>query len=294
MASAAQLAARARFTAMVRDRARNRPQGGEAAHGRKPFINPGLRALHVVLTTATATQPNTGAAGVAVAGDSLTTRAFPNPRILAAWSTRQTAGFSQLAYPTAHDSTRGFRVGVPTGVNLTLPLGMQLPLTPQEVISSQIAGSNTAGDVEQDSWLTAYDAAQGQHWVSWEEARSRMRELTTVEASIASSAGPNYSGTELINADSDLLLANRKYAWLGVNTRTAIHAAGMIGPDTGNDRLAVPCMLRQELTSRFFPMVFGACPVIESGNRGNTNLFVHTDENAGTFLVTYHLALLDD
>lgn len=303
----AQLAARARFAAMAKNRARSRPQGGVSAHatssllrGRPihegvPTINTRQgRDMHVVLTTSTATQPNTGAAGAAVSGDSLVTRNYRNPAIAALWSSRQTAGFCQVAYPTGHDTTRGYRASVASSAtDLTLPLGMQLPLTPQEVIAHQLSGSNTAGDVEQDSWLTAYEQDQGQNWLTWEQVRARMRELTTVEASIVSAAGPNYSGAALINAGSDLLIANRDYAILGATSRTRCHALGIVGPDTGNDRLAVPgWSVQAHIGSRFFAQVFGACPVLNSGNRNATNLFVHTDENAGTFIVCWYLALL--
>lgn len=300
----AQIEARRRFAEMVSRQSAQRKASvsagasrsdarREATHVVRPQA-PVHRGRHVVLTTVTATQPNTGLAGAAVTGDSLTTRNYGRtPEIIAAWSTRQVAGHSQLSWPTAHDTTRGWRVGVPLGgPQFTLPMGQRMPLTPQEQITSNIAGSNTAGDVEQDSWLTEYDQDQGQIWISPEELRRRFDKITTIEASITSAAGPGYSGTELINSDSDLLLANRDYAILGATCRTACHALGIIGPDTGNDRLAVPGMLRYELGSRFFPGWLGMCPVFNSGNKGATSLFVHTDENAGTFLVAWHLALL--
>lgn len=278
---------------MARARARPRPQGGQSRSARGP-LSPSRRTFHLVLTTATATAAAAaGSAGAAVTGDSLVTRNYKTPRILSAWATRQSAGFSQLSYPTGHDTSRGWRVGVPTGgPQLTLPVGMQLPLTPQEQIASLIGENAVAGDVGQDSWLTAYEDDQGQNWLSWESVRSRMRELTTIESSLVSAAGPNYSGTELITADSDLLLANREYALLGFTSRTAVHCIGIVGPDTGNDRIGQPGMLRFETAARFFPMVIGACPVLNSGNKASTNLFCHTDENAGTFVVTAHLALL--
>lgn len=248
---------------------------------------------HIVLTTMTATAPSTGAAGAAVSGDSLTVRNYGRePRIITAWGTRQVAGFSQVAWPTAHDTTRGYRAGLAIGGQITLPIGQMLSVTPQEVITSTLAGSAVAGDVEQDSMLIEYDDDQGQQWITLDALERRTTKMTTIEASITGGAGPGYSGTELITSDSALLLANREYAILGASSRTAVHAIGIVGPDTGNDRIGIPGFLRYEFTSRFFPLVVGRVPVFNSGNAASTNFFIHTDENAGTFVVTWYLALL--
>jgi hypothetical protein len=239
-----------------------------------------------------------GSAAAALTGDSLNVRNYgEQPEIIAVWDTHQTAGFTQLAFPTGHDTTRGFRAGCPIGGQVVLPLGSRIPITPQETITGTIAATAVAGDVENTSWLTAYDVDKGQKLIDWPEVSRRLSKVTTIEASIASSAGPGYSGTELINADSDLLIANRDYALLGFSCRTAIHLMGIQGPDTGNDRIGCPGFLRFELTSQWFRLLSNATgepciPVINSGNKGSTNFFVSTDENAGTFLVTAHLVLL--
>ena len=259
--------------------------------------------MHIELLTATATQPNTGAAAAAVTGDSLTIKNGRNGKdavlILAAWTTLQaTAGFAQVAYPSGHDTTRGYRAGVPlSSTELMLPLGMHLRPQPQELLSVQLAGSNTAGDVEQWSALMMYDDLPGvsQRLMSASEVMSRAKELTTVEASITSSAGPGYSGTELVNADSDLLKANTDYALLGISTRSRVHAVWIQGPDTGNVKVGSPGLLRYEVAPQFFALLSRVTgrktiPVINSGNKGSTNIGVHTDENAGTFLCTFHLA----
>lgn len=258
-------------------------------------------ANHLVLTTVIATAAaTTGSAATALAGDSLTVRNYgTRPRIITGWQTNQTAGFGQLAFPTGHDTTRGFRVGVPaTATELILALGAVMPVTPQETLVATIAATAVAGDVELMSWLTLYDEPHGQRLASWDEIRGEVQKVTTVEsslASVASTYGP--AGGELINADSDLLIANRDYAVLGATCRTRVHAIAFSGPDTGNEKIAVPGMLRPEISAQFFRLqsiVHGLplIPVINSGNKGSTNLYVATDENAGTFVVTLHLALL--
>lgn len=303
--SPAQLAAQERFAQMAANRARSRPQGGVSRSQRAPLIaqasGPRILAagprLHVVTTTCIATAAAAaGSAATAATGDSLTTQNFPNPRIVAAWQTQNTnAGFGQIAFGTGHDTTRGYRVGVRAGptvnAELILPIGMQLPLTPQEQLLVTLGGNAVAGDVEQMTILTAYDHDQGQKWETWERVRSRMRELTTVVATLTA-VSSTYSAGEAINAETDLLLANRDYAWLGCSTRVGIHGVGMIGPDTGNVRLMLPGNIESGEAQNWWPSLIGHCPVINSGNRNSTSLFCHTDENAVDPLVTYYLALL--
>jgi hypothetical protein len=259
--------------------------------------------MHIEVISASATQPNTGAAATAFTGDSLTirnSRAGKAIRILALWTTKQVAGFCQIAFPTGHDTTRGYRAGDAVGVNpIQIPLGMALEPMPQELLSLTIAGSNTAGDVEQASMLIQYDDMPGMEarLLTAAEVIRRTEKLTTVETSITSTAGPGYSGEVAINSGSDLLIANRDYAVLGISSRTAVHANTIKGPDMANVRLAVPGVLRDELTSSWFMMLSRATgektvPVFNSGNKTSTLVGCATDENAGTFIQTVYLALL--
>jgi len=259
--------------------------------------------MNLEVISASATQPNTGAAGVAFTGDSLTIKNAKQTKpvdILAIWQTNQVAGFGQIAFPSGHDTTRGYRAGAAVGVNpAALPLGQRMLVQPQELLSVTIAGSNTSGDVEQLSMLIRYGDLPGvdAQMISPSELEKRVECYTTVEQSITSVAGPGYSGEVAINTTTDLLKANRNYAVLGMYSRTATHALTLRGPDLGNVRVAVPGVLRQELVSQFFVMLSRAhgeslIPVINSGNKASTFIGVAADENGGTFLVTLFLALL--
>lgn len=258
--------------------------------------------MHIELVSTVVTAPNTGAAGVALTGDSLTVKnAARNSYVgvVASWATRQVAGFSQLVFPSGHDTTRGYRAGVAIGAGqLTHPLGTQMELQPQEVLVNTIAGSNTAGDLEQDAFLLFYENFPGisARMISDSELQRRLEKMTTVESSITAVATGQYA-EEAINADTDLLLANRDYAILGMNSRTASHSLTLKGPDLGNVRVGVPGNLRPELTTQWFPLLARATgraivPVINSGNRASTMIGFTADENAATTLVTVYLALL--
>lgn len=260
-----------------------------------------VKSKHLVLTTAAATAAAVaGSAGAAVTGDSLQTQSIGRKAALvAAWATMNTnAGFVQLSGPNAHDRQRGYRVGIPAAdTQLVEPPGDMISVDENEVIDVLIGANAVAGDVEQVSWLTRYDEGRGQTLMDWSEVMRRKDKSTTIEASLVSAAGPGYSGTELINVDSNLLVPNREYALIGFSCRTRVHLVGIVGPDTGNARIGCPCMLRRELTSQFFrflSQIHGEplIPVIKANSAAQTSFFVHTDENAGTFVITAHLIQL--
>lgn len=256
--------------------------------------------MHYEIVTAQATQPNTGAAGAANTGDSLTVKNGKGKiHTLAMWGTRQVAGFSQIIVPSGHDTTRNYRAGVAAAAGqLTAPLDMQMNLEAQEVIASTIAGSNTAGDIELDSFLIYYENFPGisMRSMRMEEVERRVDKYTTVEASIAAVATGQYS-EEAITSDSDLLKANRDYAVIGMSSRTAAHALTLRAPDFGNVRVGVPGNLRPEVTNQFFGMLsrihsLPLVPVFNTGNKAQVNVGFCADENAAATLVTLYLALL--
>lgn len=258
--------------------------------------------MHIELVTASATASAVvGSAAAAVGTDSLTVK---NGRegidIIAAWQTNQAAGFGQLIFPSGHDTTRGWRAGVGVGVNVgLLSLRQEIAIQPQETMAITLGAAATAGDVDLFSMLIRYKNFPGisARLMTEDQVLSKTEKLTTVENSLASTAGPSYGTPEIITADSDLLLANRDYALLGLTCRTAVHCIYVSAPDFGNLRVGSPGMLRYDLGSQWFMMQSRLhsgplVPIFNSGNKQNIAIGVCTDENAGTFVVTAHLALL--
>ena len=122
--------------------------------------------MHIELITASVTAPGAGgAAATPLSGDSLTVKngiLSAGVLIASMWSTQQVAGFNQILFPSAHDTTRGFRAGAPIGVNpAQLPFGISMDVQPQELLSLTMAGSAVAGDVEQMSMLVRYGNLPG-------------------------------------------------------------------------------------------------------------------------------------
>lgn len=258
--------------------------------------------MHIELLTCSATAAaTTGTAAAAVGTDSLVVKNGDGEiDIIAAWQTNQTAGFGQLIFPTAHDTTRGYRTNAPAGINPGwLPFGTQMRVKAQETLAPIIAATAVAGDVENLSFLMRYKNLPGinARLITAQQVESRREKLTTIQNSLASTAGPSYGTPELFTTDSDLLQANRDYAILGMTSRTQVHAIYCLTPDGGNVRFGCPGVLRQEITSQWFmlqsrlhgePLV----PVFNSGNKTQCQIGVVTDENAGTFVVDLILALL--
>ena len=241
-----------------------------------------------------------GSAASALGTDSLMTKKAKEIHILAAWQTNQTAGFGQLIFPTAHDTTRGYRANVPVGVNPSLlSFGSKMSVQSQETLAPIIAATAVAGDVENVSYLLRYVDSPGMNanLITPQELERRVEKYLTIENSLASTAGPSYGTPETFIADSDLLLAQREYAILGLTPRTQVHAVYVQTPDGGNVRFGCPGVLRQEITSQWFVLLSrmhgeGLIPVFNSSGKGNCFVGVVTDENAGTFVVDIHCALL--
>ena len=149
------------------------------------------------------------------------------------------------------------------------------------------------------SFLIRYKDSPGMdaHLITPEEVNRRVEKWTTIENSLASTAGPSYGTPETFIADSDLLKANREYAIVGLTPRTAVHAVYVQTPDGGNVRFGAPGILRQEISSQWFMLLSRMhgeplVPVFNSAGKGNCFVGVVTDENAGTFVVDLQLALL--
>jgi len=258
--------------------------------------------MHIEMVTASATAAaTTGTAATAVGSDSLVVKNGQGDiDIIAMWQTNQTAGFGQLIFPTAHDTTRGFRANAAIGVNpAMMALGSRMQVRPQETLAPTIAATAVAGDVENMTMLMRYKNFPGinARLMTAAQVESRTEKYTTIENSLASTAGPSYGTPELFTTDSDLLQANRDYAILGLQPRTAVHAVYVQTPDGGNVRFGCPGVLRQEITTQWFMLlsrIHGEplVPVFNSGNKNQCFIGVVTDENAGTFVVDVMLALL--
>lgn len=254
--------------------------------------------MHFELITAQATAAAAaGSAGIANTGDSLTVKNGKGKiHTIASWSSRQVAGFSQIIVPSAHDTTRNYRAGVAAAAGaLTAPLDMQMKFDAQEVMALTLGENAVAGDIALDSYLIYYENFPGisMRTITPQQAEQRAVKVTTIESAIASVVTGQYS-EEAITTDSDLLHANTDYAVLGMSSRTAAHALTLRAPDFGNVRVGVPGNLRPEITNQWFMLLsrihgLPLVPVINTGNKAQTQVGFCADENAAATLVTVYL-----
>ena len=117
------------------------------------------------------------------------------------------------------------------------------------------------------------------------------RKLTTVYVSLTVGTGGTWSGSEAINAESDLLIANRDYALLGIEFLNECAAVSIKGPDTAGVRIAVPGSVEfADLSANYFAglsRAFGdeqVIPVINSANKTTPCLKFWRMKTAGLLL----------
>lgn len=265
--------------------------------------------MHFELVSYQATAPgSSGAAAAAItvsggASDSLVIKnnmGNKYPQILANWAFNQTSGWHQIVFPSGHDTTRNYRVNATaTELDPRLPAGMTLDPTAQEQLSVTIAGSATAGDVELGCLLMYYPDLPGLRgrYIDAATVMKASECLTTISATLTGAA-TGYTGVELINAESDLLKANRDYAVLGFSTNTDCAAIFIVGPDTGYQRMAAPGDSADvENGANWFMQMsrfhgLPCVPVINSGNKNSTSFGFLQNENNVSPLITCFLALL--
>lgn len=245
-----------------------------------------------------------GTAGTVFTGDSLTvknSRAGSRISLLALTTHLQAPGFFQLVYPSAHDTTRGFR-GIAPGVTTAniFPPGVSTSLVPQDLISATIGEAGTVGDIAQGVLTLWYEDMPGQaaRLITNDDLANRMQRLLTVQFSITAGATGNWTASETLNADSDLLKANTDYAVLGGGAEFDITGFAVSGPDTGNARVFIPCSLSGFgmqcgwFTELGFQFGLATIPVVNSANKGATNIVVTDDENGAATRCFLNLAEL--
>lgn len=252
------------------------------------------RALELVSVQATAPGAG-GAAGAAVTGNSLTIRdTRKNARIVALWSDRQGTGGVRLTSPLVHDTTYGMGsfVAAANGVSV-FPAGQ--PVQAQDTLTATITGSATAGDIEQSSFLVAYDDLPGVEgrFITPAEVRRRVVNLFTSTNTLATGTTGGYSGSEAVNAETDAFKANTDYALLGA--AVYINAACSIrydGPDWGNLGHGIPGFVNASNLDLMWwywllsnvtdlPLI----PVMNASNKGLTNISALQDENGADPIV---------
>lgn len=237
-------------------------------------------------------------------GDSLTVRNFVNgkARLLTAFPTGQvTLGAIQIRSPRMHDNVRGLQFPNPVTPNLPPLFSPAIQdLVAQDQLSVLISGSAVAGDLMLASLLAYYDDLPGieGNFITPEELKSKMVDLITVDNTIITTTGPNYTGGVAINATNDLMKANTPYALIGFTLTVNCGCVTWRGSDTGNLRVGGPGRAALPETTRDWFVLLSnlsglpCIPVFNSANKANTFVEAQQDENAAATVVTSFFAQL--
>jgi hypothetical protein len=260
-------------------------------------------ALDTVVYTGTAIGAAL-AAGVVATGDSLqirNTKQGAPAWLVQMWSDHQVAGMVRLRSPKFHDNVDGIRFRAQIGVlDPQIPWGAAQLLFAQDTLTGELAGSAVAGDIESVVLQIYYPDLDGSNarLFAWDQIKPKIRHILGQRIAMTIGSTVGYNGARAINADADLLKANTDYALLGATTDVETAAITIKGPDTSNLRIAIPGenSLIHHVNNWFKRLSLGTgfplIPVINSANKGGTQVEVVGDENGGTANVTLWLAEL--
>ncbi|RSN70334.1 hypothetical protein D9Q81_01300 [Candidatus Korarchaeum cryptofilum] len=218
-----------------------------------------------------------------------------------AWAYLHVEGAMRIRSPKLHDNVQG--------LNWTISGYAPVPVLehdtvqtvyPQDVLTVEVTGSSTAGQVEQACLLMYYEDLPGVNarLVNWTDIAGRIKNIFTVRVNLTTTSAKNWTGTAAINSYVDLFKANVDYALLGYMTSPMATAVGIRGPDTGNMRIGGPALGSSWNQTRDYFVRLNrkwgvpTIPVINGSNKFSTTVDVAANEMISGVKVTLIFAEL--
>lgn len=262
-----------------------------------------MTAVAIETIGISATAPSTGAAGAAVAGDSLRIRDAAKAALIAIAGSRQnTAGGAlRITSPLLHDNVVGIRSIFNVGPATENRLAAMQELSPQDTLTMTVVGSGTAGDVEQSMISVYYEGLAGvaANLISDTELARRAVELYQPLLTLAAGTAEGWTGSTNLAATESALKANREYAWIGISAvpDTDAMAFGLVSPDWGNLRIAVPILNDVNAQTAYHVkqakrLGIRAIPVLNASQVANITATILQTENNTTQSVNLNFVLL--
>lgn len=235
-------------------------------------------------------------------GQTFSVRDFPetsNAWLEGIWTQQATSGQVRVRSPRFHDDVQGIRKVANTGFIRNL-FGDEenQRLFPNDPLRFDMTGGGA--EVDAAALLLYYRDIGGiqARLATWEELRPRIVDMM---GQVVDVTGPvtsgDWSAGTVITSPNDNLKADTDYAILGYEVNTESLAVAVSGTDTGNVRIGGPGPLDALETRDWFVSLakntgMPHIPIIQSNNRGNTQVFVARVGVGGTIVVSLQLARL--
>lgn len=227
----------------------------------------------------------------------------PPASIQAVWAYTSTAADITIHSPRMHDDIQAVHVRSQATTSDVMALeGFDQIMYSQDVpiISSTYAAAPASGAAENVDYLMYYPNLGGgnQRLVHWQQIQGLVQHYLGIKASPISSATAGAFGAGvLLNSTEDLTKANSWYAVLGYQCSIAATSIAIQGPDTSNYLYGGPASLVWVNTRRWFWWLdflgpYAAIPVINSANKGSTNIYAASTTASTTVPVTLFTAYL--
>lgn len=236
------------------------------------------------------------------AGDSFVVPAFTpgtNAWLDHIWVQGATADWVSVKSPRMHDANQGIRVRT-GGLQQKdlLPGGLIQPMyavdSPTVSIDATGAGSSAITLVYRCQDLPGVSP----RLAMWGDIASRIKNVSGVDVALgaAPSIG-NYSAGNAINSTFDNFQASTDYAVMGFLIPNAATTIAIQGQDTGNLKMGCPGSTDPVVTANWFVQAaenLGVpyIPIINSNNKGSTNIFQVANSAIAAQTVTLLLAEL--
>lgn len=224
--------------------------------------------------------------------------------LISAWATWQTAGILRIRSPRIHDNQQGIRIVGKATINPALypPSGFLQALIPQDVLTVELTGSATGGDIEMASLLIHYadlPGAQGR-FITPAQVAAWGVNMMGQEVSLALTTSGDYTGQVAVNslALCDQWKANTDYALLGGVVSANCGCIRIQGIDTGNLGVGFPgASAYPHVTANWFADLSdryqtALIPVFNAANRGAILVDGQQDENGTDTTVTFYFVEL--
>lgn len=227
----------------------------------------------------------------AVAGDSLTVRAFNAPGqawLLDAWAIDSDhKALFDIRSPRLHDNVRGILMAnmalTPGGAaavaaQLMFPAGAAQPYYSADPLIAEVNGTAADDAVLCQSIYYSDLPGANANLHSWAEIKPRVKNYVGILVQPTANATPGGRGASVaLNSVDSRLKADTQYALLGALTDTPVTLIGFYGADTGNYRVGIPGIWDPAKSRTWFvdlslreglPLI----PVLNANNQGSTNI----------------------